>query len=414
MLVIGGIAAVILVIAAFVGTTVVLRVLAPSSGSPPSSGLPPGSGESPAAAESSPDEPAAVDASSFSWASAQFLPPPPGQPMPNAYALQGGTLGDPARPLDVVVQFAITEAPADIGRVPPIGEPRNGAVVYVADDGRVSQIRRATLSDPASDELILELEAVVWTLTVTPDGSHAYALLVERGQAGDSGVLRVALDGSGEADRVMDPIHGAARDGGLRLAAIAGFRAALMVSPDERFLLRRVCPAGQPCAVDVLEVESGEVLPLPDREVLGVAGELILATTCDNMGGCHVMVTHLATGEERVVGQLSGQAVLATVDGRPVVVHDSPDARANPTTLHATDPVSGDTVELLRGAARGFVELHSNLWVTTKVTGPDGWVVATLWDARGRGQGVAVDLSDGTTLLLPIAPSAASLMGPGG
>ena len=412
MLVIGGIAAVLLIVAVLVGAPVLSRLLAPSSGSPPSSGFPPPSGESPAAAESTPDEHAVVDASSFSWASASFLPPPPGRAMPNAYALQGGTLGDPARPLDVVVPFAMTEAPADVGRVPAIGEPRNGAVVYVADDGRASQIRRANLTDPASDELILELEAVVWTLTVTPDGSHAYVLLVERGQAGDSGVLRVALDGSGEAERVMDPIHGAARDGGVRLAAIAGFRAALMVSPDERFLLRRVCPPGQPCAVDVLEVETGEVVALPDREVLGVAGGLVLATTCD-MTGCHVMVTDLATGEERVLGQLSGQAVLASVDGRPVVVHDSPDARANATTLHATDPVSGDTVELLAGGAGGFVELHSNLYVTTKVTGPAGWVVVTVWDARGRGQGVAVDLADGTTLLLPIAPSAASLMGPG-
>ena len=359
-------------------------------------------------------EPAEVDASSFRWASAMMLPPPAGRPMPIAYSLQGGTLGDAARPLDVVVPFAITDARADIGRIPAIGEPTNGAVVYVADDGRVSQIRRATLSEPVSDELILELEAVVWTLTVTPDGSHAYALLAGRGQPVDAGVLRVALDGSGRAEEVMGPARSAAREGEFRLVAIAGLRALLALSPDERFLLRRVCAAAeQACAVDVLDVESGEVLTLPDREVMGVAGEMVLASGCD-MVGCHLTVMLLATGEERLVGPLNGQAVLATVEGSPVVVHNSSPGGPDATSLYATDPLTGDTVELLAGGPGGFVEVHTNLYVTTKVSGPPGWAVVTVWDPQGRGQGVAVHLSDGTTILLPVAPGAAPLMAPMG
>ena len=358
-------------------------------------------------------EDSVVDASSFSWASGSVLPPPAGWPMPIAYSLQGGTLGDPGRPLDVVVPFAMTDAPADLGRIPAIGEPTNGAVVYVADDGRLSQIRRATLSEPVSDELILELEAVVWTLTVTPDGSHAYVLLSQRGQPDDAGVLRVALDGSGDAEEVMGPARPAAGEGEFRLVAIAGVRAALMLSPDERFLLRRVCAgAAQQCAVDVLDVESGDVLALPDREVLGVAGEMVLATACD-MAGCHLTVMLLATGEERLVGPLNGQAVLATVGGKPVVVHNSSPAGREASTLHATDPLTGETVDLLDGAGR-FVELHSNLYVTTKVTGPAGWVVVTVWDPQGRGQGVAVALSDGTTVLLPVAPGTAPVPPPMG
>jgi hypothetical protein len=406
MFVIGGIAAVLLLVAVVVGATS-LRSAPTASGS----ASPPPAGEPIGAAQSTPGEDAVVDASSFSWASGAMLPPPPGRQMPIAYSLQGGTLADPARPLDVVVPFAMTDAPADLGRVPAIGEPTNGAVVYVADDGHLSQVRRATLSDPMSDELILELEAVVWTLTVTPDGSHAYLLLLDRGRPRDAGVLRVALDGSGQVEEVMDPAQPAAGGAGFRLVAIAGFGAALMLSPDERFLLRRVCAPEQRCTVDVLDVESGEVLALPDREVLGVAGELVLATACD-MAGCHLTVMQLATGEERLVGPLNGQAVLATVDGTPVVAHNSSPAGANATTLHATDPVTGDTVELLAGGPGGFVELHSNLYVTTKITGPAGWVVVTVWDPQGSGQGVAVDLSDGTTILLPIAPGAAPLMGP--
>lgn len=348
---------------------------------------------------------AVVDASSFSWASGSMLPPPAGRPMPIAYSLQGGTLGDPTRPLDIVVPFALTDAPADLSRIPAIGEPTNGAVVYVADDGRQSQIRRATLSDPVSDELILELEAVVWTLTVTPDGSHAYVLLVGRGQPDDAGVLRVALDGSGHVEEVMGPARPAAGEGEFRLVAIAGIRAALLLSPDERFLLRRMCAAAaQQCAVDVLDVERGEVLTLPDREVLGVAGEMVLATACD-LVGCHLTVMLLATGEERLVGPLNGQAVLATVDGSPVVVHNSSSAGPDSTTLHATDPLTGDTVELLDAGPGGFVELHSNLYVTTKISGPSGWVVVTAWDPEGGSQGVAVNVSDGTIILLPVAPA---------
>ena len=366
------------------------------------------------AAQPAPGEDAVVDASSFSWASGALLPPPAGWPMPTAYSLQGGTLGDPARPLDVVVPFAVTDAPTDVGRMPAIGEPTNGAVVYVADDGRLSQIRRATLSDPVTDELILELEAVVWTLTVAPDGSHAYLLLAHRGRPEDAGVLRVALDGSGEVEEVMDPAVAEARDGGFRLVAIAGFRAALMLSPDERFLLRRVCAAAeQACAVDVLDLESGDVLELPDREVLGIAGELVLATAC-NMAGCHLTVMELASGDERLVGPLNGQAVLATVDGRPVVAHNSSPAGPEATTLHVTDPLTGDTVELLAAGPGGFVELHSNLYLSTKVNGPAGWVVVTIWDPGGQPQAVAVDLSDGTTIPLPVAPGTAPLVPPMG
>ncbi|MEP7081830.1 MAG: hypothetical protein ABI841_02510 [Chloroflexota bacterium] len=377
----------------------------PAPAAPSGNAVPTGSGAG---------DDAVVDASSFSWASALMLPPPAGRPMPIAYSLQGGTLGDPARPLEVVVAFAVTDALADLGRIPAIGEPTNGAVVYAADDGRLSQIRRATLSDPVSDELILELEAVVWTLTVTPDGSHAYVLLVGRGQPGDAGVLRVALDGSGQVEEVMGPARAAAGEGEFRLVAIAGLRTALALSPDERFLLRRVCAAAvQACAVDVLDVESGEVLALPDRDVLGVAGEMVLATACD-MVGCHLTVILLGTGEERLVGPLNGQAVMATVEGSPVVVHNSSPGEPDASSLHVTDPLTGDTIQLLDGGAGGFVELHSNLYVTTKVAGPPGWVVATVWDPQGRGQGVAVDLSDGTTILLPIAPGAAPVMPPMG
>jgi hypothetical protein len=212
----------------------------------------------------------------------------------------------------------------------------------------------------------------------------------------------------------MEPVQASVPERAVRRVAIAGFRAALMLSTDERFLLRRVCAAAeQACAVDVLDLKSGEVLALPDREVLGIAGELVLAMPCD-MAGCHLTVMDLGTGDERLVGPLNGQAVLATVEGSPVVVHNSSPAGPDATTLHATDPLTGDTVQLLDGGPGGFVELHSNLYVTTKVAGPAGWVVATVWDPQGGGQGVAVDLSDGTTILLPVAPGAAPLMPPMG
>jgi hypothetical protein len=416
MLVIGGIVAglvVLAVVAIVVGWQALVATPEGSSSAPPDGGAsaPEAAASAPAAAPSGQPD-GVVDASSFEWASAEFIPPPPGRQMPSAYSLQGGTLAEPDPLLDIVVPLALTDAQPDLGRTPMFAEPARGAVVYVADDGARSQIRRATLARPTADELILELDEVVWAIAVTPDGGDAYALLAPRGEVIDAGVIRVALDGSGHVEQVMAPALTAAEDRSIRLVARAGVRALLMLSPDERWLLRRVCvPGGLACAVDLLDVESGDVATLPDREVVGVHGDLVFATACGN-AGCHLTLMDVATGDEQPIAALNGIATIVDVDGRPVVAHNSPPAGAGATGLHALDPATGESVEVLAGIAGGFVELHSNAFAFMKISGPAGWVVATVWGPQGPIQAAAVDLRDGETIPLPFGPNDAHPMGP--
>jgi hypothetical protein len=394
MLVIGAILLLVLVAAvAIVGLPMIGPQLTPAPAAPSGDAAPTG----PAA-----NEPGAVDPSSFLWANASMIPPPAGRELPIAYSLQGGTLADREPVLDLDVMFVMGAGPRDIGRVPTISEPANGAVVYVADDGSGSQVRRATLSEPVADELLLELEPVVWAIAVTADGSHAYALLLNRDEPGDAGVVRIALDGSEQAEQVLGPAEPDAAAGGIRQVAIAGFLGWLHLSPDDRHLVRRVCSADA-CALDVLDLESGEVLRLADRDVLGVANGLVFWRRC--LEACELGVTDLAGGEERPIGELGGPSLvaMAMVEDRPMLVHVWDPAAGQGSTLRALDPETGVTTELLTGGA-GHIELQLNQHNSLKIIGPTGWVVVTVWSANGRSDGVAVRVLDGETIPVPPAP----------
>lgn len=344
-----------------------------------------------------------VDASSFLWANASMIPPPAGRVLPVAYSLQGGTLADPAPVLDLGVPFMMVDGPRDIGRVPAISEPADGAVIYAADDGAGSQLRRATLSEPVADELMLDLEPVVWAIAVAGDGDHAYALLAHRDQPGDAGVVRVALDGSGEVEEVLGPAEPDAAAGGIRRAAIAGFLGWLMLSPDDRHLVRRVCSADV-CALDVLDLESGEVTRIPDRDPVGVANGLLYWRLC--LEACELGVTDLASGAERPIGELGGPSLvtMTVVENRPMLVHVLDSTIRQGSTLLAIEPETGVATELLDGGGGAFIELQSNLHNALKVTGPPGWVVVTVHSANGRADGVAVRVRDGETIPVPPAP----------
>lgn len=369
----------------------------PLVGTPGRSPSPSVSGSGPT--ETSASEPIEVDASSFLWANASMIPPPAGRDLPVAYSLQGGTLADREPVLDLDVRFVMGAGPGDIGRVPTISEPTNGAVLYVADHGRGSQIRRATLSEPVADELMLELEPVVWAIAVARDGGHAYALLLNRDEPGDAGVVRVALDGSGQVEQVLGPAEPDAAAGGIRQVAIPGFLAWLVLSPDDRHLVRRVC-SPVACALDVLDLESGEAERLTDGEALGVANGFVFWRRC--LEACELGVTDLASGEERSVGELPGIAVVAMVEGRPLIVYSSEPTASHGSVLRSLDPDSGVTTELLDAGA-GYVELPWNQMAALKIVGPPGWVVVTVWNGS-RSDVVAVRISDGETIPVPAAP----------
>lgn len=342
-----------------------------------------------------------VDASSFLWANASMIPPPAGRELPVAYSLQGGTLADREPALDLDVRFVMGAGPGDVGRIPAISEPADGAVVYAADDGNASQVRRATLSEPVADELMLELEPVVWAIAVTGDGGHAYALLVDRDEFRDAGVVRVALDGSGQAEQVLGPAEPAAA-GGILQVAIPGFQGWLMLSADDRHLVRRVCTPVA-CALDALDLESGEALRLVDGEALGVANGRVFWRRC--VDACELGVTDIASGEERPIGAVGGPSLvtMTVVEDRPMLVHALDPAAGQGSTLLAIEPDTGMTTELLEGGG-AFIELHWNLHNALKITGPPGWVVVTVHGANGRSDGVAVRVSDGETVPLPSAP----------
>lgn len=400
-----------LVLAAFVIAG--FPLLTPSTGGMPgSSGSSDGSPRtptSPAETGASPGSRSGLaERTEFTWASALWVPPPGGAGMPQEFVVQGGTLADPEPLYSATAPLAITDAPADAGRTPVLAIPTAGSVVYVADDGMGSEVRSASLGGDRSEEVVAELQEIVWATAVEHDGSHAYLLLVDRASREDAGVVRVALDGSGSIEPVLGPAA-AGEDGeataGVRLAAIVGFRGSLILSRDDRFLVRWVCadPA-RPCVLDALDLGSGEERGFPHLasavEVLGVEDELLFWFRCDQVG-CRIGTTDLSSGEEAIVGEGFGNAALAVSEGAPVVVQTAPSG--NGQALVAIDRTDGEPRLLVEGP--GTFQVHSNrIDPQLKIVAPNGWVVAHFFANEGSQQLVAVRIADGETVLLPPLP----------
>jgi len=368
--------------------------------SPASDGSAPASGSAAQPQSSAGAEAELPDASDFLWSAGFWVPPPGGAGEAVAYSLQAGSLADPGPVIDLQVPLVVRKLVEDAGRISVFSDPVAGAVLYVVDDGGTTQLRRATLANPDAEEVMAELEQIVWAMTVERDGSHAYLLLVHRDGGGDAGVIRVALDGSGEITEILGPAEPAEARGDVVPVAVVGFRAWLMLSPDDSHLLRRVCadPAA-PCALDVVDLTSDVVVRLEDNEVLGIADGRVFWGRCAK-GGCELGTTDVQTGEERAFAESDGVATLAEIDGHPMVAYTSftPDGRGS---VLVVDPETGVSRVLMQGTM--FEMQSSALDQSTKIVPPPGWIVVRRFDG-GSEQPGASRLADGFTIPLPPLP----------
>jgi hypothetical protein len=325
----------------------------------------------------------------------------------NHYVLQAGTLAESKPVIDFEVAW-VNDQTTQVGRLPAVGRATDGTIVYVADDGERSMIHRAEIAANGGDEVLAEMGEIVWSMAVAPDGRHAYLALVDREDDQlDLGVVRLALDGSGETLEVMAPASAQSPDrDGIRLVAIARFGVDLLISADGRHLVRRTCLGGA-CTIDALDLESGELIALGPREMLGAVGGVLLSSRCDDVR-CFTEVVDLATGRTQEL-PVEAESTLALVDGRGTVVFA--ESTADGSALRAWDPFDGRAWELLRmrkGTAIMLGTPQGDLFVSM----PGGYISAAIaTDLEGKPgaaviefQPVAVPLDGGAPIELPPVP----------
>lgn len=340
-----------------------LSSLSRNAASPPGSTVPSDDGED-----------AAAPRRAAAWAFVSGLPPELDR---EAYVIQAGFLGDPAPRLEVEVPWRLGED-GDIGRQPAVGEPLDGGIVHVADDGRRSSIRRLSILDGGAAAVLGVVDEVVWDIAVAPDGSAAYLALVAR-DAGDEdrGVVRIALDGSGTIESVLPPGRAGAA-GDVRLAAFLAFQVMLDISDDGRFLGRTLCFGVDGCASEIVDLDSGERFPAGDVEPVDLGpGGLVLRERCNLE--CETEVASVLTGGRLVLPAWPfDSAFVAAGDGVLVATIEQ-----NPQPILALfDPRDGSRRELYRAPARASLVLSEReglLWgippgtllVTETVERPD-------------------------------------------
>ena len=254
-----------------------------------------------------------------------------------SYSLQAGTLADGEPLVDLEVPWR-AELGDGIAREPAVGAPHGGSVVYVADDGARSDVRRAEIAADGADHSLATLDEVVWDIVVAPDGSAAYAAIVDRAKTTrDLGVVRIHLDGSRSVEPVLPPAQLGAADT-VRPVAVIAFQVSLAMSLDGEHLIRRTCAEAGSCLVEVAALASGRVAELPDREILGGAAGLIVAQHCD-VHGCRLETLDIASSSTASV-EVDAFGTVVEVGGAPVVVAMVNDGRDS-LTLEAVDPASG-------------------------------------------------------------------------
>lgn len=297
-----------------------------------------------------------------------FSPPADGSGPAGSYSLQAGTLADEEPIVDLAVPWR-----ADLGdgvaREPAVGAPHGGSVVYVADDGAQTEVRRVEIAVDGADEALATLDEVVWDIVVAPDGNAAYAAIVDRADTErDLGVVRILLDGSGTVEPLLPPAFPAGAAAVRRLAIIA-FQVHLAMTSDGQHLVRRTCAEGGTCMVEVAALATGRVVELPDREVLGGAAGLIVTRYCD-IRGCRLETIDVASGATASAdADVSGPVV--DLDGQPIVVAMVSDAREN-ITVEAVDPASGRRRVLYRVPENSVVATGDYLFPAMDL--PDGFV----------------------------------------
>jgi hypothetical protein len=322
------------------------------------------------------------------------IPPGPGHPDlvdPNpTYGFQAGTAEAGVASITVeLIPFAAVPV-LDGTRSPAVALSATGQVVYVADDGGSSSVHGVPLEDAAGDRVFGVVDDVVWSAVATPDGRHAYLLLIRRDGRGDAGVVRLALDGSGEVEQVLPPAMPNAF-GGIQLAAVLPFSARMQLAVDGSQLVRQVCANAGDCSTDVVSTADGIVTPIPSRDVIGAGdGQVVALGNCVDVGICELTALDLATvQEETLAGRVIG-AQAAMTAGRAVVVFGAEPVNGGATEVRAIDLATRDEALLLVARPDAPISVGSGLGGPT-FEAPDGWTVV------GFGQstvGVSLDGAD--------------------
>ena len=322
----------------------------------------------------------------------------------NSYTLQAGTLDEPGPLVDLQVPFGL-DPNSNPGRMPAVSAAVNGAVVYVADDGTGSSVRRVELARNALEEELATLDEVVYSAVVTPDGRHAYLALGDRvDPERDLGIVRLSLDGNARVERIFDPAAGASREPTIVLAAVVGFHVEIRLSLDGRHLVRYACAGPAGCASQVVDVDSGEITQMADRTVVAVAGGVALTQRCQ--AECVMELIDLESGALQRLPGVQFEAAMALVGGRPwVALVDSSNGEGQ--VLRALDPRDGSIVDIFR-APPGRSLMMSAAQGPVRLSLPDGYVLAAV---SGDDVGaivevhtLAIPLSGGEAVELPPVP----------
>lgn len=342
------------------------------------------------------------DVGDIAWV---FAPPPGAGNAVESYSLQAGTLEADGPLVDLEVTWQ-ADLGADLGRQPPVGPPIGASVVYVADDGAASTVHRAQIAPDGRDEILAQLNDVVWDIAIAPDGLVAYAALVERGNTEhDLGVVRIPLDGSGAVEPVMPPAP-LAGQGAIARAAFISFNVELALSADGRHLVRRSCVGSHGCLLEILDLAGGRTRQLPEGEVIGVAAGVVVIHRCD-MGGCLLEATDLASGATVPIdGDPIGR--VAVVGGNPVFVGVSHE-REERTIVSATDLATGQRKDLYRTPAGASAGISLHLFLALEL--PEGLVHVTESIPVGEDGGVVnvrfrellISIADGSQVEMPSA-----------
>jgi hypothetical protein len=352
----------------------------------------------PESAGAAPAEPLRLD--QVAWVHAVPLFAGPAE----TYALQAGSLDVPVPVVDLEVPFGV-DPNSNPGRSPAVSGVVDGHVVYVADDGRRSSVRRVPIDANGADEEVATLDDIVYSVAVAPDASHAYLALGDRvDPERDGGIVRLSLDGLGRVERILGPAPQAASQPSIIQAAVVSFHVDISISLDGRHLTRYSCNGAAGCVWQVIDLDSLEVIELGgDRTIIGVAGGIALTQHCRME--CMIELVDLDTGLTEPIPAIEFEATLTLLGGEPQVVFTQ--RHGDVTVLRLLDPGDGSVVDVLaprRGSSITLLPPHAQVRLAT----PSGYVIAQISE-EDHGvvvnvHTVAVRLDGGAVVELPAAP----------
>ncbi len=256
---------------------------------------------------------------------------------------------------------------------PVVDGPDGGRVLFVADNGASSEIRVVGV-DGSAPQLVGSIPQVVYTARMSPDGTSAYLVVLDRATGRDQGVWRVSLQGNSTMHEVMPPpaVDLARMSGEIRLAATTRFVRTLRVSPDGSQVARMACgePFGE-CLLDVLTLADGRVSqyapPEQSGELAAIGDGVMLGLDyCLPDNRCITGGIHLAGGGPQI---FPGTPPAIDAGGQLVLLQFPPPTRS----------------------ARGFFVTHLDGSGTRLVFATDG-SVRTIYQEGTFSEGVRMEL----------------------